>query len=150
MYHAIVRRKARGLFEHLGRGEWRATTGDLAEDVTHVFPGDHALGGERHSREAMERWFERLYRLFPELNFEVKRVVAKGWPWDTLVAIEWADWGKAADGEPYENEGAHWIRLRWGKGTYVHAYLETERVADACRRMAAAGIEEAAAAPITD
>jgi hypothetical protein len=36
-----------------------------------------------------------------------------------------------------------------GKGTYVRAYLETERVADACRRMAAAGIEEAAAPPIT-
>jgi len=83
---------------------------------------------------------ERLHRLFPDLNFEVKRVVAKGWPWNTLVAIEWTDHGSAADGEPYENEGAHWIRLRWGKGTYVHAYLETERLADACRRMAAAGI----------
>jgi ketosteroid isomerase-like protein len=150
MYHAIVRRKARGIFDHLSRGEWRETTGDLADDFTHVFPGNHALGGERHSREAMERWFERLHRLFPDLNFEVKRVVAKGWPWNTLVAIEWTDHGSAADGEPYENEGAHWIRLRWGKGTYVHAYLETERLADACRRMAAAGIEEAAAAPITD
>ena len=35
----------------------------------------------------MERWFERLYRLFPDLNFEVKRVVAQGWPWDTLLAV---------------------------------------------------------------
>jgi ketosteroid isomerase-like protein len=150
MYHAIVRRRTRGIFEQLGRGEWRGMTGDLADGFTHVFPGNHALGGERHSREAMERWFERLHRLFPDLNFEVKRVVAKGWPWDTMVAVEWRDHGRAADGEPYENEGAHWIRLRWGKGTYVHAYLETERVADACRRMAAAGIEEAAAPPITD
>jgi ketosteroid isomerase-like protein len=150
MYHAIVRRRARGIFDHLSRGEWRETAGDLADDFTHVFPGNHALGGERHSREAMARWFERLDRLFPDLNFEVKRVVAKGWPWDTLVAIEWTDHGRAADGEPYENEGAHWIRLRWGKGTYVHAYLETERLADACRRMAAAGIEEAATPPITD
>ena len=149
MYHAIVRRRARGIFERLSRGEWRETTADIADDVVHVFPGEHALGGERHSRDAMERWFERLYRLFPDLNFEVKRVVAQGWPWDTLVAGEWRDWVNAADGVPYENEGAHWIRLRWGKGTYVHAYLETERVADACRRMAAAGIEEAAAPPIT-
>ncbi|HEX5955486.1 MAG TPA: hypothetical protein VFY37_06095 [Solirubrobacterales bacterium] len=31
----------------------------------------------------------------------------------------------------------------------ARAHLETERVADACRRMAAAGIEEAAAPPIT-
>ena len=71
MYHAIVRRKARGIFDHLSRGEWRETTGDLADDFTHVFPGNHALGGERHSREAIERWFERLHRLFPDLNFEV-------------------------------------------------------------------------------
>jgi ketosteroid isomerase-like protein len=150
MYHAIVRRKARGLFEHLSRGEWRETTADLADDVVHVFGGDHPLGGTRHSREAMERWFERLHRLYPELEFEVERVVAKGWPWDTLIAVEWTDRGTAADGVHYENQGAHWIRLRWGKGVYVHAYLDTEVIADSCRRMAAAGIEEAAAAPIVD
>lgn len=120
MYHAIVRRKARGIFESLG-----------------------------HSRDAMERWFERLFRLFPEIEFEIKRVVAKGWPWDTLVAVEWTDSGKAADGRPYVNAGAHWIRLRWGKAVDIHAYLDTEVLADACRRMAAAGIEEAAAPPIT-
>jgi ketosteroid isomerase-like protein len=150
MYHAIVRRKARGVFEHLSRGEWEKTTADLAEDVVHTFPGDHPLGGTRHTRAAMERWFERLFRLYPELQFEVKRVVAKGWPWDTWVAVEWRDHGKAADGEPYENEGAHWLRLRWGKGVYVHAYLDTAVVAESCRRMAAAGIEEASAAPIVD
>ena len=149
MYHAIVRRKARGIFESLGRGDWREASADIADDVVHVFPGDHPLGGERHSREAMEQWFQRLFRLFPEIEFEVKRVVAKGWPWDTLISVEWSDHGKAADGETYVNEGAHWIRLRWGKGVYVHAYLDTEILAAACRRMAAAGIEEAAAPPIT-
>jgi ketosteroid isomerase-like protein len=149
VYHAIVRRRARGIFESLGRGDWEEASADVAADVTHVFPGDHPLGGERHSREAMQRWFQRLYRLYPELEFEVHRVVAKGWPWDTWVAVEWSDRGKAADGVPYVNHGAHWIRLRWGKGVYIHAYLDTEVVADSCRRMAAAGIEEAAAPPIT-
>ena len=150
MYHAIVRRKARGLFESLSRGAWRETTADVADDVVHVFPGNHPLGGERHSREAMERWFERLFRLYPDLNFEVNRVVAKGWPWDTSVAVEWVDSGHAADGEPYSNQGAHWIRLRWGTAVYVHGYLDTETIAADCRRMAAAGIDEAAAPPITD
>jgi len=117
--------------------------------VTHVFAGDHPLGGERHSRAAMERWFERLYRLYPKLEFEVHRVVAKGWPWDTWVAVEWSDAGEAADGVPYVNHGAHWIRLRWGKAVQIHAYLDTEVLAESCRRMAAVGIEEAAAAPIT-
>ena len=121
---------------------------DVAPDVHHVFPGDNAIGGERHSREAMERWFERLYRLIPEIEFEVKKVAVRGWPWDMIVAVEWSDRGKAADGVPYENEGAHWIRLRRGKATYIHAFLDTEKVTEICDRMAASGVEEAGAEPI--
>ena len=36
-----------------------AVAAQLAPDVRHVFAGDCVLGGERHSREAIERWFER-------------------------------------------------------------------------------------------
>ena len=56
----------------------------MADDVHHVFPGDNALGGERHSREA----FERLYRLIPEIEFEVRDMAVRGWPWDTTIAVE--------------------------------------------------------------
>jgi ketosteroid isomerase-like protein len=73
-----------------------------------------------------------------------------GWPWDTAIAVEWTDRGRAADGQPYENEGAHWIRLRWGKGVAVHAYLDTEKVTAITERLAAAGVAEAAAPPILD
>jgi ketosteroid isomerase-like protein len=149
MYKAIARRKVRGLFEALSRGEWEEALADVAPDVHHVFPGDNAIGGERHSREAMGRWFERLYRLIPEIEFEVKEIAVRGWPWDMHVAVEWSDRGKAADGVPYENEGAHWMRLRRGKATYIHAYLDTEKVTEICDRMAASGIEEAAAAPVS-
>jgi ketosteroid isomerase-like protein len=148
LYKAIVRRKARELFAALSRGDWKAATKDLADDVHHVFPGDNPLGGERHSREAFERWFERLYRLIPEIEFEVREVAVRGWPWDTAIAVEWTDRGRAADGQPYENEGAHWIRLRWGKGVAVHAYLDTEKVTAITHRLAAAGVEEAAEPPI--
>ena len=149
IYRAIVKRKARGIFASLSEGDWPAATKDLADDVHHSFPGDNALGGERHSREAMERWFERLYRLIPEIEFEVLEVAVKGWPWDTAVAVEWTDRGRTADDQPYENEGAHWIRLRWGKGVSVHAYLDTEKVTAITDRLAKAGIAEAAEPPIT-
>jgi ketosteroid isomerase-like protein len=148
IYRTIVKRKARGIFASLSDGDWQATTTDLADDVHHVFPGANALGGERHSREAIERWFERLYRLIPEIEFEVHDVAVRGWPWDTAIAVEWADRGRGADGTAYENEGAHWIRLRWGKATEIHAYLDTEKVSALLATMAAAGVEEAAAAPI--
>jgi ketosteroid isomerase-like protein len=149
VYKAIARRKALATFEALSRGDWEAAIEDVAPDVHHVFPGDNAIGGERHSKEAMGRWFERLYLLIPDLHFDVKHIAVKGWPWDMMVAVEWADHGHASDGEPYVNEGAHWIRLQRGKATYIHAYLDTEKVTEICRRLAEDGVEEAAAAPIT-
>lgn len=149
MYKAIARRKARATFEALSRGDWEAAIEDVAPDVHHIFPGDNAIGGERHSKEAMGRWFARLYRLIPDLTFEVKNIAIKGPPWDLMVAVEWADHGKAADGVPYSNDGAHWIRLQRGKATYIHAFLDTEKVTEICRRLAEDGVEEAAAEPIT-
>ena len=149
MIKTIAARRARGVFEALSEGDWQKGLEGVADDVHHTFPGDNAVGGERHSKEAMERWFERLYRLIPDLNFEVKRVNVRGLPWDMRIAVEWRDWGHAADGVAYENDGAHWIRLQRGKATYIHAYLDTEKVTDMCRRLAEAGYEEASAPPIT-
>jgi ketosteroid isomerase-like protein len=149
MYKTIARRKVTNTFAALSNGDWKAAIEDVADDVHHVFPGDNAIGGERHSKEAMGLWFERVYRLIPDLQFEVRRIAVKGWPWDMMVAVEWADHGHASDGVPYENEGAHWIRLRRGKAVYIHAYLDTEKVTAICRRLAEDGVEEAAAAPIT-
>jgi ketosteroid isomerase-like protein len=148
IYRQIVKHRARSVFAGLGRGDWRAATRNVADDVHHVFPGDGALGGERHSREAFERWFERLYALIPEIELEVHDVAVRGWPWDTAVAVQWSDRGRAADGVPFENAGAHWIRLRWGKATQVRAYLDTERLNAIVDRLAAAGNEEAARPPI--
>jgi len=149
MYKAIARRKARGVFEDLSRGDWKAAMKEVADDVHHVFPGDKAIGGERHSKQAMELWFERVYRLIPDLQFEVREIAVRGWPWDMKVAVQWADHGHASDGVPYENEGAHWIRLRRGKAVYIHAYLDTEKLTEICRRLADGGVEEAAAEPIS-
>ena len=150
MYHALVRRRTAEMFQRLSRGDWDAMLAGLREDVHHVFPGDHPLGGERHTREAVARWFERLGRLFPGHDFEVHRVISGGWPWSTWIAVQWTARLSPQEGTPYFNEGTHWIHLRWGKATYFHAYLDTERVADACYEMTRRGVEEAGAPPITD
>jgi ketosteroid isomerase-like protein len=148
IYRAIVKRKARGIFAALSRGDVAAVGADLADDVHHVFAGENALGGERHSKAAFEEWLRRLYRLIPEIEFEVRDVAVRGWPWNTAIAVEWVDHGRGADGTPYINEGAHWIRLRWGKAVEIHGHLDTEKVTRLLDGMAAAGIEEAAAPPI--
>ena len=150
MYKTIARRRAVAAFEALSRNDVDSMMRDLAEDVRHVFPGDGPLGGTRRSRAAFRRWIEREQRLLGDVAFEVQRVSVSGPPWDMWVVVGWTNDGHAADGEPYRNRGTHWIRLRRGRGAEIHGYLDTEQVRAACERMAAAGIDEAAAAPITD
>ena len=148
MYRAFVERKIRNTFGQLGRGDYETSVGEMPPELYHNFPGEHALGGVRRTPEGMRRWFERLYEIFPNLDFEVERILVRGWPWDTAVAIEWVDRATAADGVPYVNEGTHVVRLRWGKLVYLHAYLDTQKVAEVCDRLAAGGMAEAAAPPI--
>ena len=47
MYHFIVRRQVRKIFEGLSRGDWQSALGGMADRFEHVFPGDHALAGTR-------------------------------------------------------------------------------------------------------
>ena len=148
IYRAIVARQVRAAFETVGSGDYEKALAGVADDVTHTFEGDHPLGGTRHSREGMRRWFQRLYSLFPELDFDIHEVAVKGPPWNTVVFVQWSDTARPRDGTPYVNDGVHAIRVRWGKVVEIHAYLDTQKVRDACDRMAGAGIAEATTEPI--
>lgn len=150
LYHAIVRRQLARVFVELGRGNAEVALNGLAADFEHHFAGASPLGGVRHSRRAMEGWFSRLYRLYPGLHFTIKHVAASGPPWNTTAVIEWHDRTTLASGGPYDNDGVHVVRLRWGKLVSLHAYPDTEVVATASRRMAERGIEEARAPQIED
>jgi ketosteroid isomerase-like protein len=117
--------------------------------VHHRCAGQHPLGGERHDDDGVRRWFERLFRLFPSLDFTVRSVAVSGWPWDMRVAIEWVAKATPVVGPEYLNVGAHVMRIRGGKVTELHAYEDSQAVAKACALMAQAGVEEASAIPIT-
>jgi ketosteroid isomerase-like protein len=151
VYHAFVRRRIRNVFTgELSRGHYPVVVSRTSPGVVHSFPGEGALGGTRHSRDALRYWFERLFRLFPVLRFEVDDISVAGWPWRTIVTVRWRDWGSAADGQPYANAGCEVFEIRWGRATKIDQYLDTKAIHDSLTRMAAAGIEEAAAAPILD
>ena len=150
MYHAIVRRRVAGLFADLSAGNYETALAGMAPRFEHIFSGTHALGGTRHSVVGMRSWFERLYRLSPDLNFTIKHIAVSGWPGDTTVVVEWRDTATLADGAPYVNDGVHIVRMRWSKVVSLHAYLDTEIYAAACRQLAANGFPEAIAPPIED
>jgi ketosteroid isomerase-like protein len=149
VYRTFVKRRIRGVFlKQLSDGDYAAVVAGTARNVAHSFPGEGALGGTRHGRAALTEWFERLFRLFPVLRFEVDDVIVTGWPWRTKVAVRWRDWGHAADGEPYANRGCEVFELRWGRAVALHQHLDTKVIDDHLARMAAGGIEEAAAPQI--
>jgi ketosteroid isomerase-like protein len=148
VYGVLVRRRIRRVFERLSVGDYEFALAGLTDDVHHRFAGDHALGGERHDRASVRLWFERLFRLFPELRFTVTRVAVSGWPWELTVAVEWRADVTAAAGPGYVSVGAHVLRVRRGRVACLHAYEDSEAVARACAVMAEKGIEEAAAPPI--
>ena len=150
MYHFFVRRTFHNMFQQLSAGNWQYAVTRMAPVFEHTFAGEHCLGGTRHTIESFRRWFERLYRLFPNLQFEIHHVAVSGWPWDTTAVAEWTDRATPKDGQPYVNRGVHVVRLRWGRVVSLHAYLDTRLVTETCRRLAEQGIEEAAAAPIVD
>ncbi len=150
MYHWFVRRQVRHAFALLSEGDAPGLVDRMAPDVHHRFPGHHALGGSRTGTEDVGAWFDRLFRLLPGLRFDVHAVAVSGSPLQTQVGVEWTNSGRLADGSDYFNRGAHMLHLSRGRITAFHAYLDdATELDDALRRLAAAGVHEAAAPPLT-
>jgi ketosteroid isomerase-like protein len=148
MYHAIVKRIARRNFERVNDKDYDALLADCAPDVHHRFGGNHPLGGERHDRETLRRWFERLGRLGPGLTLKVHDVWVKGLPHNTTIIVRWTGTQTLPDGSPYENHGVHVIRMRWGKVVDIDAHEDSQVVAESMAVLAAHGVAEATADPI--
>ena len=147
MYRTIVARRTRSVFDALDRADPGVLLAGLGPQPEHAMAGQHALAGERHRLESIEQWYLRLFRLLPDLRFDVDAVLVAGPPWRTVVAVQWRD---HALGGRYSNRGVNIIRLRWGRVESVDIYCDTELMARALDDLARSGTAEAAAAPITD
>jgi len=150
VYHFVVRRIIRGAFSGLNAGRATSVTRLFAPDASHHFIGEHALGGERSTPEAIGRWYARLLAVFPGIRFELGRILVSGWPWNTLVVAEWRESSPGVDGVPNENTGMNIIELRWGRVRRVSIYTDTAVLERNLHRLARAGVTEAAAPPIVD
>lgn len=148
MYHMIVERNVTSVFNRLTKGDYEYALSGIGTTIEHRFAGEHCLGGTRTSTEALRHWFERLFRLFPNLRSKCipsRHPVGRGIP---TVVVEWTDRATPADKTDYVNSGVHVIQMRWGKVVSIHAYLDTQVLIDTFNRMAINGIEEAKAPPI--
>jgi ketosteroid isomerase-like protein len=151
MYHAIVRRQVRDLFDHVSRGDAEPLLRLLARRFEHRFLGeDHALGGSRTTLPATRDWYARLYRLLPDISFDVQRITVSGTPWNTIVVAEWTETNSGTDGMRTYNSGVHVVHLRWGRMTRLIICPDTIGLKATLERLAAAGNAEARARPIVD
>jgi ketosteroid isomerase-like protein len=151
MYHAMVESRVRALFDAINRGDAEPVLSAFAPRFEHCFLGeDHALGGSRHTLAATRQWYERLYRLLPDIRFEVRRVLVSGGPWNTLVLVQWNESNSGADGVRTTNRGIHVMQLRWGRATLLVICPDTVGLQATLDRLALSGNAEAHAAPIVD
>ncbi len=148
MYHAIVKRIARNNFLRVSEKDFDALLKDCLPNVHHRFGGRHALGGERHDREALREWFDRLGRLGKHLTLTLEDVWVKGLPHNTTIIIRWSATDVLPDGAPYRNRGVHVVKMRWGKIVDIDAHEDSQAVSEGLVKQAALGVEEATAEPI--
>jgi ketosteroid isomerase-like protein len=120
----------------------------IAPKVHHRFGGAHAIGGERHDSQVLRRWFERLARVLPNLQLEIKHIWVTGWPWHAMVFVQWDGTATLLNGGGYSQHAIHVITLRWGKIHALDVFEDSQEVARALDAQAAAGLEEAVAEPI--
>jgi len=150
MYHAIVRRRVRALFSAVNQGDAEPVLQAFASRFEHAFLGDHALGGSRRTLSATRQWYGRLYRLLPDIRFDLRRIDVSGGPWNTLVVVEWDETNSGTDDVRTHNRGIHVMHLKWGRATRLLICPDTVGLVATLDRLAAAGNAEALAEPIVD
>jgi hypothetical protein len=140
---------SRRSFDHfVGGGEQRFPCEGLAPRFEHFFLGDHALGGSRFTLEKTRLWYERLYRLLPDISFDLRTIRISGPPWNTLLAVDWLESNSGTDGVRTFTPGVHVVRLAWGRMTYIGIYPDTVGVVTTLQRLSRAGVAEATAEKI--
>src|SRR5215471_20308747 len=89
IYSYQVEKLVRQNFDNVNNHKYDELLKAVAPNVHHRFGGAHAIGGERHDKEAMRRWLERVGRVLPNLRIKVNNIWVKGWPWRTTVFVQW-------------------------------------------------------------
>jgi ketosteroid isomerase-like protein len=154
IYRAIVRAKVMRLFAKANAGNWNAIVDNLAPTFRYRFVGETPLGGTRTTHDAMRLWFQRLYRLFPGAQFQVRNIVVEGMPWRTTimtyVEIHGTSPNASGTAAPYQNEFMQRMTLRWGRITDVVTLEDTQRFVNALPALASSGFADAVLPPILD
>ena len=130
------------------RGDFDQVLRQFRPDCEFVFVSRTGLGARLSGKADLLRWFERFRRLLPDPLFDVQRLVIGGPVWNQRLAAHVIIRSRVA-GEPYENQFAQFLTLRWGKVGEDLILEDTATWEAASRRLVAAGDTQAAGPPLT-
>ena len=150
IYQRVVRNILTSAFAGLNKGDSQPVLSKFARDAEHYFIGEHALAGTRRTRASIQQWYQRLFRIFPDIQFKLHEIQVHGPPWRTTATVTWSETNTGTDGVPTTNEGVHVIEIGWGQVRRLRIYTDTARLTSTLDRLAAAGNRDADAPPITD
>lgn len=149
MYNYVVKQIVRGSFRSLSQGDYQPAINLMADRCHYHFVGRHALGGHRHSRALIAKWFERFLRILPGFQFKPVNVLVEGWPWETFIAVRLQVSWKRPDGRMYENVALQMITLKWFKALDILTIDDSQAFGSLLNDLAQNfGVAEAGAAPI--
>jgi ketosteroid isomerase-like protein len=92
----------------------------LNEDAEFYFPKTQPLIG----RERILKFINILFRQYPEMSFEIQRIICEG----SNAAVHWTNTGRSRRKEPYQNEGVTILEMKDNKINFISDFFkDTER-----------------------
>ncbi len=88
----------------------------LASEAEFYFPKTQPLIGKRR----ILRFLNILFRRYPELSFEIQRIIRQG----SQAAVHWTNRGISRKKEPYQNEGVTILELTANKISYISDFFK--------------------------
>lgn len=73
----IVKKQIQQVFDHVNNHRWDEVLKPVATNVHHCIAGTYTFVGERHDKETMRRWFERLGRVQSTVHLKANNIWAK-------------------------------------------------------------------------
>lgn len=132
MFRRFVEHRVRATWDALDRRDPQPVLQGFASHFTYENLGaDHALGGTFSTVPEMAAHFETLFRLLPDIAFDVRDVLVGGNPVKTTVVTRVAVTATLPGGTPYTNELVQWTTLRLGKVVSVRALMDNVRAQQA-------------------
>jgi steroid delta-isomerase-like uncharacterized protein len=107
---------AAAFFERMNRRIIDDMVDLLKDDTRFLFPKTQPLVG----KERIVKFFQILFRHYPELYFEVQGIIAEG----DRVAVHWTNQGISRKQEHYENEGVTWFEFEEGKISLISDFFK--------------------------